>query len=292
MGVSWGVQERRLHGRSILFRGANAFLFILLITTRLEEDAKASAWVMEKGASQVITTVTYDIADRSFNEQAILVVSPKFQKGSINIYAEYGLTDWITLRLLPGYEIVQTSFSGERNKEKGFNRTGAGARIKLWSGRTQVVSVEATYFLRGEIRTTETNVLSRGTGDIDLRLLYGISRQFALFKWRFDTFADFQAGYRYRDGAPPNEYHADMTLGVNLGSRWQILTQNFNIVSDGPGELEGQAEFKSFQLHKAQISAVYDVTDRISLQLGGFRTLLGRNIVEEKAGFGAIWVRF
>lgn len=292
MGVFWGVQELRLRRRSMLFRGANTSLFILLITTCLEQDAKASAWVMEKGASQVITMVTYDVADRIFNEQAILVVSPKFQKSSINIYAEYGLTDRITLRLLPGYEMVQTGFSGELNKEKGFNRTGAGARIKLWSGRTQVVSVEATYFSRGEIRTTETNVLSRGTGDIDLRLLYGISRQLSLFKWRFDTFADFQAGYRYRDGAPPNEYHADMTLGVNLGSRWQVLTQTFSIVSDGPGELEGQAEFKSFQLYKAQISAVYDVTDRISLQLGGFRTLFGRNIVEEKAGFGAIWVRF
>ena len=243
---------------------------------------------MEKGAGQAITTVTYDIADRFFNEQAPLVVSPKFQKGSINIYAEYGLTDWMTVRLLPSYELVQTGFSGERNKEKGFNSTGAGARFKLWSGRTQIVSVEATYFSRGEIRTTETNVVSRGKGDVDLRLLYGINRQFPLLKWQFDTFADIQAGYRCRDGAPPNEYHADLTMGVNLGRRWQLLAQNFNIVSDGLGEVEGQAEFGSFQLYKGQISAVYDVTDRISLQLGGFRTLFGRNIVEEKAGFSSM----
>ena len=264
------------------------FAFVVLTAA----DARAAAWTKPKGDAEIITTVTYDVAVQAFDDEAALVPIPKFEKSSVCMHAEYGVVDWLTVRLLPCYEIVGTGFSGERNREQGINDAGAGARLRLLSGKAGVVSVEATYYTKGEIRTTETTVLSRGSGDIDVRALYGLGKSLSLFGRKLDAFADVQAGYRLRSGAPPNEMHADITLGTHLGGGWQVLAQSFNIVSDGPGGREGEAQFDAFRLHKGQLSTVYDLSRHISVQVGTFSTLYGRNIVQENAAFGALWVRF
>jgi len=283
----WGVGARAIFN---FFRigaiGALAFLVLVPDVTL------AAAWTQKKGEGLIITSFTYDGAIKSFNAAGGLVSSPKFVKLEANIYAEYGLLDWLTVILTPGYQHVATGFSGIRRSDGGMNNTGIGGRIRLFRKRQHVVSLEATYFLPGGISTNETTVLSRGNGDVEVRALYGSSRVFSLFSHSFPTFVDLQLGYRQRDGAPANEYRADFTFGVRPFQKVQILVQSFNIISDGAGKPSDQVLFPAFQLHKAQLSGVYDISRRFSIQLGGFHTLAGRNIVQETALFGALWIRY
>ncbi len=258
----------------------------------IPETAIGSAWTQKKGDGLIITSFSYDVATKLFNTDGGLERSPKFEKLEANIYAEYGVVDWFTVLLLPGYQRVATGFSGARRAEGGLNNTGVGGRLRLFRKGRHVVSVEATYFLPGGIKTNETTVLSRGNGDLELRALYGLSRDFKIFSHTISTFWDLQLGYRQRDGAPANEYRADFTFGLRPFERWQVLAQSFNIISDGAGKQTEKAVFPAFNLNKAQLSGVHDISERFSIQIGGYRTLSGRSIIQETAAFGAIWVRF
>ncbi len=260
----------------------------------LTERAGAAAWTQRKGAGLLIASFTYDVATRSFDSVGRLTGRERFEKLEANIYAEYGLVDRFTLLLFPGYQRVATGPgpNGARVREYGLNNTGLGGRLRLFAKGAHVVSVEGTYFLPGGLDTTKTTVVSRLNGDTDLRLLYGVGFDLPVFKRRFPAFVDVQAGYRRRAGAPANEVHVDVTFGLRPRSNWQVLLQSFTIVSDGRGAALKEATFPAFRLHKVQVSGVYDVSDRISLQVGGFHALAGRNIIQENAVFGALWVRF
>ena len=265
---------------------------VVALLLNVPETVQAAAWTQEKGRGLIITSLTYDVATKVFNNTGRLESSPKFVKHEANIYAEYGVTDWLTVLLLPGFQRVSTGFSGARRTESGINNTGFGGRIRLFNNGRHVVSVEGTYFLPGGIDTTETTVLSRGNGDQEVKALYGLSWDFKVFSRKFPSFWDIQLGYRQRDGAPANEFRADFTMGVRPFPRWQIFVQSFNIISDGAGKQTAQTVFPVFTMNKAQLTGVYDITERLSIQFGGFRTLAGRNIIQETAAFGAIWLRF
>ncbi len=269
-----------------------ALACFMTVILGLAETAHGAAWTQKKGDGLIIASFTYDTAKKSFNAVGGLESSPDFEKLEANIYIEYGFTDWLTVLLLPGYQQVSTGFSGAKRVESGINNTGLGGRLRLFKKGGHVVSVEGTFFLPGGLNTAETTVLSRGNGDLEFRALYGASRDFTFFSRTFPGFLDVQVGYRQRDGAPANEFRADMTFGLRPFKRWQILAQSFNIISDGAGKQTAQNAFPAFNIHKAQLAGVYDVSKRFSIQIGGFRTLVGRNIVRESAAFGAIWIRF
>lgn len=250
-----------------------------------------AAWTQEKGKTQVITSYTYDTASAQFNDNGSLTPVGQFEKTNIDVYAQYGLKDGLTLILSPGYEYITSDLSGVPQTQQGLNHTGIGGRLRIWEKGRHIISVEGTYYLPGEITTTDTTVLSRGGGDIDGRLLYGGSRTFRFRKKDYPAFWDIQLGYRQRDGGPSHEVHGDVTLGVQTGKKTQVMLQNFNILGLDAGS-SADALWPQVQIHKVQASSVYRLSDRFRLQAGGYRTLFGKNVVQENAFFGAIWVDF
>ena len=102
------------------------------------------------------------------------------------------------------------------------------------------------------------------------------------------AFVDLQFAERFRSGAPPNEFHADMTFGVEPLSRWLVLAQSFNVVSEG----SGRAPFTSYDYCKFQLSAVYALTPAVSLQLGGITTYAGRNALQENGLIAGVLSKF
>jgi protein XagA len=71
-------------------------------------------------------------------------------------------------------------------------------------------------------------------------------------------------------------------------ARQRLLVQSLNVVSEGHGTLG----FASYDYEKAALSAVYDVTPALSLQLGGFSTYAGRNALQENGVILSAWYRF
>lgn len=105
---------------------------------------------------------------------------------------------------------------------------------------------------------------------------------------RWPGFAEIQGGYRFGLDGRSDAFRADLTLGIRPQARWLLLAQSFNTLAvDRP-----DATFAEPTEHKLQLSAVYDVNRHLSLQVGGFATLAGRDALRERALVTAVWLRF
>jgi hypothetical protein len=70
--------------------------------------------------------------------------------------------------------------------------------------------------------------------------------------------------------------------------QWLVLAQQFNVISEGAGS----GLFLANNYHKLQMSAVYDITPKWSLQGGAFTTFAGTNAFQENGIITSVWYRF
>ena len=252
--------------------------------------ANAAAWTLEDGKWQIITTAAASRALQEFDDSGDLQPREAFHKYAVRTYVEYGLTNWLTLSAEPSFERIDIGTGDTRETKQGLNSTGLAARIRVAELGRHIFSLQPTVYLPGQLKTTETTVQSFGSFDFDARLLYGGSAEVSFLKKDWPVFWGVEASYRLRANDPPNEVHADLTAGIGIRENVQILGQMFSIISVGPNESE--SPFADFSLHKVQMSTVYRVTDHISVQVGGFTAIAGRNTIQEDGAIAALWLNF
>jgi hypothetical protein len=115
----------------------------------------------------------------------------------------------------------------------------------------------------------------------DARLLIG--RSFTIFG--FPAFSNLEIGYR-SPGGFGHEVRADATIGIRPMEKVLVLLQTFNISAIHTAPLYPTRS------NKIALSAVYDVTQSISVQLGGILGLPGVNTTTERGVISAVWYRF
>jgi hypothetical protein len=148
-----------------------------------------------------------------------------------------------------------------------------------------VFSTQTTVRIRGTTDRTNPAAIGYTDPEIDVRALFGYS--FQVGGW--PAFFDLQLAQRFRTGDPPDEFRADVTLGLRPAARWLILAQSFNVISEGGG----QGLFSpSYNYHKLQLSLVYELTQRWAVQAGAFTTIAGTNALQENALVLGVWYRF
>lgn len=248
------------------------------------QPAKASAWTRPKGDIFVIGGYVYDAAPQAFTADGDRVSSDRFRKQEIELYTEYGLTSRVTLFGKLRGQYLDAVIGGEAVETAGLGETEMGARLRLAKGDRWVVSVQGTAVAPGTVIAQGNVRLSSGHPDGEVRALFGHSFRF----FGLESFGDLQAGYRYRAGEPGNEYRLDATLGTNLTPRLSWLVQSFNIQTDGTA----RAPFLNFRQHKVQSSAVIRLSGTTRLEIGGFTTPAGRNVIAESGAKLAVWLSF
>jgi hypothetical protein len=242
--------------------------------------ALAGAWTMPQGQGQVIETLYgWGGYGAPYGGSA----SPSETKFGSQTYIQYGLTDRFTA--IGDLGVLRYALSAPtKDGYFGFDYSGVGLRAKLWSNDAWVFSLEANAYRSGA-RDAAKPAQAGDTGpEEDLRALVG--RNLTLFS--FPAFLDAEAGYRFRTDGPPSEWRGDLTLGVNWTPRAQILAQAFNTVSNGAGA----PGFSAWESHTGQLSVVYALDDKWSVQLGGFGTLYRRDTNSEYGALVAVWRRF
>jgi hypothetical protein len=138
--------------------------------------------------------------------------------------------------------------------------------------------VQASALLPGD-----SDLTSDGT-DFELRGLYGQS-----FKMLGrQSFFDGQVGYRWRANGFADQLRADFTLGTWLNSDVMLMAQSFNTFTT----TSGASQFFEGEQQKVQLSGVYRFTDQISMQLGGFAALGGRDSVAERGLLASLWLDY
>lgn len=245
------------------------------------ERAEAGAWTLDAGTGQAIVTGLYSEAGSAFDDVRDASEPVDFAKVMGSVFAEYGLTDILTL-------IGSGEFGSERDgtafSDPALLNLAIGGRLRLWKGDGFVVSAQMSALVDDETDVLDQRLIGWEAPTIESRILagYGLS----LGDW--PAFVDLEAGYRYRFGAGlPDEPRLDATFGVRPFRRVQVLLQDFSTISIGESE-----NVDPYDYHKFQGSVVYDLSDRWSLQTGAFATVCGRNALQERGLIAAVWYRF
>jgi hypothetical protein len=245
--------------------------------------AFAGAWTLDAGEGAAIVTATPSSADKAFDGRGDLQSTSRYSKGELQALLEYGVADRFTLMLTP--QLQHVSISGPFEPQRtGLGYTDIGGRMRLGNGDSWVLSAQTTFRVPGTFDKSNLAAIGYTDPEVDVRGLFGYS--FKAGAW--PAFVDVQVAQRFRIGGPPDEFRADLTLGLRPQDRWLLLMQSFNVISEG----KGSWEYPSYAYHKFQLSAVYSLTKRLSLQLGGYTTYWGRNALQENGVVLGAWYRF
>lgn len=239
--------------------------------------------MMPEGQGQIVAGVGYIEASRTFDQSGRSVPAPSFRKAEISGFAEYGLTPVLTIIAAPTAARMQ---AGSGNAYSGSDESAFGARLKLWSTATRTLAFQALIEppLGGRSDpATEVALGGPHAFAADLRLQLGQS----LSLFGHPGFFSVEPGARLRSEGWPDEARFDFALGVRPWQTSQILLQGFASSAASAGPMIPRAAYA-----KLQLSYVYDISPAWSVQVGGLRTVAGRNAARETGPFACLWYRF
>jgi hypothetical protein len=252
----------------------------MAIATLAADPARAGAWAPAAGTGIVIAGTGFTAGDHYFTASGRLAPVADYRKFELAAYGEYGITDRLTA-VVASSGLLETLGSPIDLGYLGLGYLEAGGRVLLLQEGPAVVSLQATGRVAGS--HLRAWIGSDADTQADVRALAGYG--FDLGGW--SGFVEGQLGFRWRDAPVANEIRADLTLGLRLARDWLVMLQSFTAIAieTGTGR-PPQSETK------LQLSAVYDLSARWALQLGGFATLVGSNALNERGLLAAVWYRF
>ncbi len=249
--------------------------------------AQAGAWLQKPGELQLIVTGLYYQAGSRFDNDGKKVGQRDFTKYEVNPYVEYGLTDNYTL----GANVSLQHLDDSTHSRYGLGDIELFVRRKLVQTRRMVVSVQPLFKIpspQGD-RLSSPLIGSR-LPDIGSTVQLGYKFK-ALGRWHY---AEAEAGYRYRYGAPSDQYVFNATLGLNIAPDWTVMPQYFQTVRrEKPiAVLFTESPRDDYNLSKLQLSAVYQIDPQRAVQFGVFQHVAGTNVGAGGGGLVSLWSKF
>ena len=272
------------------FRVTHPFILLALVLQMgSSSHAFAAAWTQEAGHSQFIYSHPYYNAGSFFDAGGHRQPQGTFVKHEENLYAEYGLRDGLTVGgSLSFNELRQKTPTGSITAT-GFTDPELFIRKRLWRNDHSVFSLQPLVKVplpHGD------GALSLGTEqpDAELRALYG----YGVEAGGLQHFADVEAAYRVRGGAPSDELHLDATLGLRPRPDILVLGQAFSTFSvNAPtNPALNLASCSDYDLVKLQLSAVKTFHERYAVQAGVFDNIAGKNTGAGGGAMISLWVSF
>lgn len=266
-----------------MFKRAGLRCFIATGLMSYATTAFAGAWLQDEGKGELLLGNTAMQASQYFTTGSALQQIPHYNKDEAQALVEYGVTPWFTAIFQPSFQHVDIDppFGGRRT---GLGYTDLGGRAKIWSDESWVVSGQVVVRFPGTFDKVNPAAIGYYDPEVDVRGLVGHSFKVA----DLPSFIDVELAQRFRIDGPPDEVRADITFGIRPIDKWLLLAQSFNVISEGAGTWG----YGSYGYYKAQLSAVYSVTDALSLQLGGYSTYWARNALQENGLVVGAWLRF
>jgi protein XagA len=248
------------------------------------QDAAASAWNRPTGEGLVVFDYTLGAGTDYFDGRGHLAPARAYTKGELAGYVEYGATDWLMLVARPSLDNVRIG-APDAGQYKGLGTTSAGAQVHLLQVGPAVLAAQATGSLPGTTSRKNSAEIGNTAHEADFRRLGGIG---GIPLWHFEGFIDTQASYRLRSGGAAAEWHSDLTFGIKLTPKVMFLLQSVTVVPTG----SGTAWLPSSRSTELGLTSVYALTPRLSIDLGVFTTLTGRNALRERGVTTGVWYRF
>lgn len=256
---------------------------------------QADAWTQEQGHGQFILTASLFETSNTFDENGNATrfdYQGTFRQFLLNPYLEYGLTNRTTLVVNAFVPFLAFSNQYGRQTSAGLGDVETSLRRRLNSSESPMpISAQLT-ILFPTYAATQQPAPGNHQVDVESKLMIGRSLRLA----GHTGFGSLGAGYRYRTGAPADQFRSDATLGVDLSKRFMVMAQFFGITGMRNGQpllFNGNPNAQSdFDLYKGQLSLVTRLAARTRLQLGWNDAFAGRSTGRGQTALVALWQDF
>jgi len=228
---------------------------------------------------QVIAELTFSEANVAYDAFGRAGAVPAWRKFELSTYAEYGLTESVTLVGDPSWFTFHAKPPGVSRTRIGVAEAGARVKVVEWGDNILSAQATARYAAGGRGVAEFSDIRDRA--QVDARLLFGRKMEVL----GLGGYVDVQVGFRSR-AVFGNQFRFDATWAVRPLERTTLMLQSFTAIA--PGRLGDR-----FMLsQKVKASVVYDLTDSLSVQFGGLMALRGVNSAFERGIVTAMWWKF
>ena len=239
--------------------------------------AIAGPWTQPKGKGQVIVKLERMRADRGYDPEGDLVSLPAERLDTtVGMFAEYGLTDRVTLQLKGDWQQGEDAFVDY----EGRGPVEIGVTWQAWRSDAFAVSLYGGYADGGEGRNAGYALPGQGERDWEVRASVGRTLAEGWGPVPDNAFFEVQTARRMREGLP-DETRVDITAGVHLAANWMLLSQAFG----------GKADDGGPRWLSMETSVVRQFGDW-SVQAGWRQTVAGRETPDSGGPMLALWRRF
>jgi len=253
--------------------------------------ALAGAWTQPQSEAQLIITGSYYSSDSYWNNLGSKQHQPNYTQYALNPYFEYGLTDSLTAGTNLLLERAhQNSATNSYSPHYGLGDSEFFLRQRLWQNNGFVVSAEPMVKLPAPENSHAQPQLGGSSADAGM----GLSGGYGFKACGLDHFIDLDTQYRYRFGTPKDQARFNATLGVGVTQRLTIMPQLFTTyrLTSPRNAAFTDSSADDYNLVKLQLSGVYKLGEKTSVQLGVFDNAAGRNAGGGTGIFIAFWEHF
>jgi len=248
---------------------------LLCLLFFIPSAAQAGAWTQERGALQTINSKTFYNANSFYDSHGNKKSQAPYDKAELSLYAEYGLFKDITIGGQISAAIASIGINGARYLGYNLGDTEIFARKNIWQDAHAVFSLQPSIILpspdaKNAVPKIGSDYLSAG-----LRAAYGQNFK-ALGKWHY---ADLSAAYIARTASPADQLKFDLTFGLNLSKKIQLIPQAFITKSTKHIKQSSltQSSADNYDVVKLQLSVQYQWDEKRALQFGAFSAVSGKN---------------
>lgn len=260
--------------------------------------AHAGAWNQKAGEGQVISTTHWSRAEGGYYDEDVAGVSD-FTKLENRLWLEHGLTKNLTFILNGAIQEISYRDVVEKITFEGFDETEIGIQYEFARREGLAASVRTSYVVDGQLDEAAVTVLSPGDMG-EIRFLLGQSRDLS----GGVIFHDSQFALRSASLQNIDQIHGAITLGYKPTDRWAVMVQGFGAQKFNFNSLTRRTfvgrELIDIEIVRpntqsqviGQISAAWQYKPSRYLQVGGRKTIYGRNIVNESGLFIGLWTEY
>lgn len=265
--------------------------------------SRAGAFLQPPGEGIAILSTSVAEAHKAYDSLGRLVAAPAYGKLETQLYVEYGLHEDVTL-------VAETSYLRFRGSGNPYERltllteearagaalylppgVGAGARyeglgagwlggrVRLLGFGSAILSAQASLRAATDPGRKFLDMREHIQGDARLQLGWPIELL------GVPGFGEAQLGFR-STGQNGDEIRGEITTGLRPRDDILLLAQGFFYFTPWA---HGGAFTAS---HRLQLSAVYDLTREVAVQIGARAAIRGVNDSAERGLVGALWYRF
>lgn len=247
-------------------------------------NAQAGAWLQEPKSSYVAVTASLFSNDRFFDVDGTKQDQSRFTKYETNIYAEHGLTNWLT---------VGTNLFINRAQQGGLENNGIAdpeffIRLPLINYEGWVISAQPLIKLPSAYENGGTLRAGSRSLDFEFSLLMGSNMK--LLDER--DYIDIRVGYRERSRGLEAQFRGDIVYGIHVTESLCILpAARVTIAEDIPtGGVFRQDGEQDFDLMRAELGFSYQMNNRQRLIANVFAHIQGANTgAGEGITIGSAW---